>query len=149
MQESLLNEVVEARGRALDRFVLLYRRVYQALSENPSLFRMIHGLLFGPLESVPSYDYDRFHRRMLRAVEAIYSAGASRKEVVDADPEEVAMLVLGVMDFCLRQDQTRAGAPDSSRPERLLRLMFQGLERKAGDLDGLSTNSGEVRDETD
>ncbi len=149
MQESLLNDVVEAEGTALDRFVLLYLRVYQALFENPALFRMIHNLLFGPSESVPSYDYDRFHRRMLRAVETIYAVGVSRQEVADADPEEAAMLVLGLMDFCLRQDRSVIGTPDSSRPVRLLRLMFQGLARKPRDSDDLHAGPGEVRDETD
>lgn len=144
IQETLLNEVVETDGTALDRFILLYQCVYQGVSEHPDLFRMIHNLLFGPSESIPCYDYDRFHRRMLQAVEAIYAEGVRRQEVVVADPEEVGMLVLGLMDFCLRQDRFVAGPPDSSRAERLLRLAFCGLARKTGRPGVVQANTAEI-----
>jgi TetR/AcrR family transcriptional regulator len=127
MQEELLGRVLEAPGTALDRFLLLYRSIYEGLADHPELFRLIHNLLFGPPDGIPPYDVMAFHRRMFGTVQAIYSEGMARGEVIEAELNEVGMLVLGLMDFCFHHDQVLGGAPDPRRPERLLRLAFQGL----------------------
>jgi len=129
MQLELLKEVADAPGTVLDRLLLLYHSLYEGVAEYPSMFRLIHNLLFGPPQGVPEYDYNAFHRRMLQAIQAIYVEGLDRDEVADAEPEEVAMLVLGLLDFCFHHDLAPHGLPDSCRPERLLRLAFQGLGR--------------------
>ncbi len=127
MQTELLARIAEAPGTVLDRFLLLYRSIYQGVVLYPDLFRLIHNLLFGPPDGVPPYDVMAFHRRMLELIRSIYAEGVSRGEVIDAEFDEVAMLVLGLMDFCFHHDQLLAGPPDPRRPERLLRLAFQGL----------------------
>lgn len=127
LQEDLLARIVEAPGSALDRFLLLYRSVYEGVALYPDLFRLIHNLLFGPPDGLPSYDVMGFHRRMFEAVRSIYAEGVVRGEVVEAAYDEVAMLVLGLMDFCFHHDQVLGGSPDPRRAERLLRLAFRGL----------------------
>lgn len=129
MQSELLHNAVGAPGTVLDRLFLLYQTMYQGMAEYPDLFRLIHNLLFGPPQGVPTYDFNGFHRRMLEAIRAIYAEGLARSEVVEADPGEVAMLVLGILVFCFQHDLSRQGASEACRPERLLRMAFDGLAR--------------------
>jgi TetR/AcrR family transcriptional regulator len=132
MQEDLLVHILEAQGTALDRFILLYRSIYEGVVEYPDLFRLIHNLLFGPPDAVPPYDLMGFHRRMLEAIRTIYKEGVSRNEVIEAESDEVAVLVLGLMDLCFHHDQVLGGPPDPDRPEKLLRLAFRGLSARTG-----------------
>jgi AcrR family transcriptional regulator len=127
MQEDLLAHVMEAPGTALDRFILLYRSIYEGVAEYPDLFRLIHNLLFGPPAAAPSYDFMGFHRRMMDAIGKIYAEGVSRGEVIKARSDEAAMLVTGLLDLCFHHDQLLGGPPDPERPERLLRMAFRGL----------------------
>ena len=90
---------------------------------------MIHGLIYGPPEGVPEYDFASFQRNMLDAVKRIYTEGLPSGEIRKADAEEVAFLVLGLMDFSLNMDMILPELADSQRPERLLRLAFQGLSK--------------------
>jgi len=133
LQEAMLETVMEAPGSTLDRLLLLYSVVYEGISRHPGLFQLIHNLLFGPPKGVPPYDYARFHGRMIEAVQSIYEDGVARGEVVVAGPEEVALLVLGLMDFCFHREQVRHVIPDPCRPERLLRLAFRGLTQRPGE----------------
>ncbi len=131
MQEDLLVEIMETPGTALDRFILIYRRIYEGVAEYPDLFRLIHNLLFGPPDAAPSYDLMGFHRRMLDAIQIIYVEGVSRHEVIKTESDEVGMLVMGLLDLCFHHDQLLGGFPDPERPERLLRLAFRGLSARA------------------
>jgi hypothetical protein len=47
--------------------------------------------------------------------------------VKEANADEVAILVLSLLDFCLHMDLVDPESGDLERPERLLRLAFQGL----------------------
>jgi hypothetical protein len=88
---------------------------------------MIHGLIYGPPEGVPEYDFASFQRCMLDAVKRIYAEGEAAGEIRNVDAEEVAFIVLGLMDFSLNMDMVMPELADSQRPERLLRLAFEGL----------------------
>jgi len=127
VQQNILNEIFEARGTVLQRFIFLYRRVHEGIQQYKSLYTMIHGLIYGPPEGVPEYDFASFQRYMLDAVKRIYAEGLPSGEIRDADAEEVAFLVLGLMDFSINMDMVLPELADSQRPERLLRLAFQGL----------------------
>jgi hypothetical protein len=61
------------------------------------------------------------------AIKTIYLEGLARGEVKEADANEVAILVLSLLDFCLHIEYVHLGSSDPKRPERLLRLAFQGL----------------------
>ena len=129
VQQNILNEIFEARGTILERFIFLYRRVHEGIQQYKSLYIMIHGLIYGPPEGVPEYDFASFQRNMLDAVKQIYTEGLLSGEIRNADAEEVAFLVLGLMDFSLNMDMILPELADSQRPERLLRLAFQGLNQ--------------------
>jgi len=129
VQQNILNEIFEARGTVLERFIFLYRRIYKGIQQYKSLYIMIHGLIYGPPEGVPEYDFASFQRCMLEAVKRIYIEGLSAGEMRNVDAEEVAFLVLGLMDFSLNMDMVLPELADSQRPERLLRLAFQGLSK--------------------
>jgi len=129
LQKQLLAGILESEGRVLDRLCLLYRRLYAGIDEHRGLYKMIHSLIFGPPQGAPDYDFTRYHRHMINAICKIYNAGIDSGEVKMAAAEEVAYLVLSLIDFCLHMDQIQPESSDPQRPERLLQLAFQGIKR--------------------
>jgi AcrR family transcriptional regulator len=128
-QETILEEALQAPGTALERILHLYRGIYQGLMENRQLFKLINHLFFGPPQGAPSYDIERFHRRMMEVIKEIYLEGLKQGEVRAIDPEEATLLVLGVTDYCFHLDYLHPESMDPDRAGRLLRLAFQGLSK--------------------
>ena len=126
-QEELLGEASGMTGTVLERILYLYRSIYEELVPNQQLFRMIHNLIFGPPQGAPKYDMEGYHRRMLEAVKVIYKRGLEQGEVKAAEPDEVAMMIVGVTDYCFHLDYLHPEKADPARSERLLRLAFRGL----------------------
>jgi len=129
-QKELLAEALGMSGTVLERLCFLYRRIYQELAENRDLFRMIHNLIFGPPQGVPEYDMEKYHEQMLDAVKAIYEEGAEQGEVMETDPDEAAMMVVGLTDYCFHLDYLHPENINPGRAERLLGLAFRGLLRR-------------------
>ena len=127
VQQTVLNEIVETSGSVLDRFVYLYRRIYEGIQKYQSLYHMIIALIYGPPQGAPDYDFSKFQVMMFNAVKQIYAEGLTAGEVREADADEVAFLVLSLIDYCLNIEKIRPEMSDAQRPERLLRLAFQGL----------------------
>ena len=124
----MLTDVIETPGTALDRFISFYRLLYKGIMKNPNLFKMIHNLTYGLPQGIPQYDFDRFQKSLINTLKAIYEQGLAKDEVKEADPEEVALFVLGLVDFCFHLDNLYPNSLDPERPERFLRLAFRGLE---------------------
>lgn len=131
-QEVLISEVFNAPGTARERLIWLYRRIYDAFQENPEFFKFIHALIFGPPQGTPSYDLEKFRLQMSDAVKAIYLEGLENGEFIEANSEDVLFLIMGVNDFCLHMDYMFPEQSDPERPERLLRMAFQGLNKTYG-----------------
>ena len=129
MQKELLARVLKSAGNVLERLLLLFRRIYAGIDENRNLYKMIHGLIYGPPQGAPNYDLTRYHRHMFDAIRNIYTAGIDGGEAKKIADDEVAYLVLSLIDFCLHIDQVQPQISDPQRPERLLRLAFQGIEK--------------------
>ena len=128
LQKELLDRVLASGGNVLERLLLLYRRIYAGIDENRNLYKMIHGLIYGPPQGAPDYDFTRYHRLMFDAIRNIYNAGIDGGETKKIADEEVAYLVLSLIDFCLHMDHVQPQSSDPQRPERLLRLAFKGIE---------------------
>ena len=126
-QKEVMAEALEMTGTVLERISFLYRRIYQELSENRDLFKMIHNLIFGPPQGVPPYDVEKYHDQMLEAVKTIYRQGLERGEVRKADLDEVAMMVVGLTDYCFHLDYLDPENTDPDRAMRMLELAFRGL----------------------
>ena len=129
LQKQFLAGVLESEGKVLDRLIILYRRLYAGIDERRSLYKMIHGLIFGPPQGAPDYDFTRYHRHMINAICEIYNTGMAGGEVKKTAAEEVAYLVLSLIDFCLHMDQVQPQFSDPQRPERLLRMAFKGINK--------------------
>jgi AcrR family transcriptional regulator len=127
VQQSILGEIFDASGTVLDRFIFLYRKMYEGIQQYQSLYKMIHSLIYGPPQGAPEYDYASYHRQMFNAVKRIYAEGVASGEIRKADAKEVAFLVLSLLDFSLNMDKVQPDQADPQRPERMLRLAFQGL----------------------
>jgi TetR/AcrR family transcriptional regulator len=126
-QEHVLEEALKKPGSVLDRLIYLYRIMYRALMEDRNLFKLIHNLIFGPHQGADREGIEQYHRRITDAIKTIYIEGLAKGEVQEASPDEVAFLVLGLLDFCIHLDYVHPELLDQKRPERLLRLAFFGL----------------------
>jgi len=129
VQQGVLNEIFETGGSALDRLIFLYRRVYEGIRQYKSLYIMIHEIIFGPPQGIPPYDFARYQREMLEAVTRILAEGISTGEIRNGNAQDLAFLVLGMLDFNLNMDMVLPELSDPQRPERLLRLAFKGLNQ--------------------
>lgn len=127
LQEAILTEVAEKRGTVLDQLIHLYRCIHQGVMENQQLFKMMHNLIYGSPQGAPHYNFAKYHRRMVEAIREVYARGLAKQEVVEADPEEVAILVLSFIDYCLHLDLVHPESLDSNLPVRLLQLAFHGM----------------------
>jgi len=129
VQQEIITEVITTSGTVLDRFIYFYRRVSEGVEEYQDLYKMIHGLIYGPPQGAPAYDFPRYQRHMFDAVKRIYTNGLTPGEAKPADEDEVAFLVLSLIDFSLNMNQVLPELADPQRPERLLRLAFKGLSQ--------------------
>jgi len=129
VQQEILNEIFATSGTVLERFIFLYRRISEGVLQYQDLYKMIHGLLYGPPQGAPEYDFPQYQRHMFNAVKRIYTSGLAAGEVEAADADEVAFLVLSLIDFSLNMNQVLPELADPQRPERLLRLAFHGLSQ--------------------
>ena len=129
VQQKILNEIFATSGTVLERFIFFYRRISKGVQQYQSLYKMIHGLLYGPPQGAPEYDFPKYQRHMFDAVKRIYTNGLTAEDVKPADEDEVAFLVLSLIDFSLNMNQVLPEMADPQRPERLLRLAFQGLSQ--------------------
>jgi AcrR family transcriptional regulator len=129
VQQDILNEIFATSGTMLERFIFFYRRISEGVLQYQNLYKMIHGLLYGPPQGAPEYDFPQYQRHMFDAVKRIYTNGLAAGEVEAADEDEVAFLVLSLIDFSLNMNQVLPELADPQRPERLLRLAFHGLSQ--------------------
>ena len=129
VQQKILDEIFTTSGTVLDRFIYFYRRISAGVEEYQHLYKMIHGLIYGPPQGAPEYDFPKYQRHMFDAVKRIYTNGLTAGEVKQTDGDEVAFLVLSLIDFSLNMNQVLPELADPQRPERLLRLAFQGLNQ--------------------
>ncbi len=129
VQQEILDEIFSTSGTVLDRFIFFYRRISEGVQQYQNLYKMIHGLMYGPPQGAPEYDFPKYQRHMFNAVKRIYTNGLTAGEVKPADADEVAFLVLSLIDFNLNMNQVLPELADPLRPERLLRLAFQGLSQ--------------------
>ncbi len=130
-QRRVQAEAASASGSLFERLVFFCRRIQSAAREHHALFVMIHNLFFGPSQGAPAYDLMGFHLEMVSAIKAIYTQAQESDPALKADPQDVAYLVLSVIDFSLNMEQFQPGASDPGRSERLLRLAFTGLHNAA------------------
>lgn len=129
LQQQILAEVLKSQGTVVDRLLLLYRRVHEEVEAHQSFYTMIHGLIFGPPQGAPNYDFSRYHRHMIDVIRKIFNTGLAVGEVKKINADDVAYLVLSLIDFCLHVDQVQPEVSDPQRAERLIRLAFQGIEQ--------------------
>jgi len=127
VQKKIIDDVFDVSGTVQDRINFLYRRIYEEIQEYQGLYAMIHGLIYGPPQGAPAYDFTNYHRQMFEAVKRICIEGLSSGEIKKANADEVAFLVLSLIDFSLNLEKIQPELADPQRPERLLRLAFQGL----------------------
>jgi AcrR family transcriptional regulator len=129
LQKEVLAEIKKTVGSVFERLILFYSTTQKGIQQNKSLFNLIHNLIFGPPQGTPDYDFSRYQQRMVDTITNIYHEGYAKGEIKETDPEEFAILVLALFDYCLHLDMVDPDRSDPQRAERLLKLAFEGLKK--------------------
>ncbi len=126
--EQTMMPAVSRPGTARERIVGLCEDVYGLFTKNLSFVRVTHAVFLGPTEIAPDFDFTVYERSIVGALDRIVREGQARGEVADANPEDVAIAVLGVVSAVFgRQLHTRAEPLGVEGLRRLLNLVFDGV----------------------
>ncbi|MFH1134823.1 MAG: TetR/AcrR family transcriptional regulator [Pseudomonadota bacterium] len=124
-------EIIEAMRRSEgtfpERLCNLFAAVMKDAQENRALLGMIHGIIFGPKQGKPDYDFGVFHQRLALAVKALYVEGVDQGEAGAADPEVVVQIILALINHAIHLDFAFNGQTRPSLPLEMLRLALRGL----------------------
>jgi TetR/AcrR family transcriptional regulator len=123
-----LDAAVARAGSARERLQWLCEDIYALFEEHVSVARVAHMMFLGPRETCPPYDLMVLERRLREAVVRIVSDGQLATELRRAEPEDVALAVIGILEGC----QDRQMFPELSQVgrnglRRILSLLFDGL----------------------
>ncbi len=130
MQENVLDEVIASSGTVWERVLLLYDYLLKSVEKYHNLFKLIHGLLFGPPQLFPEYDLGIYHRRILKVVKGLFSEGIEKGEVISVEAEEAAYLALAIIDFYLHTGLLHPELANRELPAKLLMLAARGLSSR-------------------
>lgn len=127
-QKEALAEVISSTGHFMTRLLNLFQTVREGVSSNENLFKLINTLIMGPSHGMPEYDLEAFTGMLTTALKQLYLDARENGEVIDADPDAVALMFLGLIHLFIQNDLSKLWHDDESMPEHVLNLAFSGLK---------------------
>lgn len=104
--ESWLNEAIAEADRELalvsgfrERLRTLIRNAFEHAERSPEAVRLLLQVFFSPSPQGPIIDKDQLWERRFERVVAIMCEGVASGELVECDPERLAMAFCGMMDL--------------------------------------------------
>jgi AcrR family transcriptional regulator len=126
--ERALSRAVERSGTAHERLAALCDEVYALHKQHVPVVRVAHAVFFGPKDSVPAFDFERFRRTLESALGRIIEEGMASGELRQARIEDVSTAIRGVLEICTDQELGPCGSPIACESlHRVLDLIFDGL----------------------
>ena len=90
--------------------------------------RVAHAVYFGPRDSVPAFDFERFRRTLESALGRIILDGMAKGELRQARVEDISAAIRGVLEICTDQELGPCSTPiECESLHRVLDLIFDGL----------------------
>jgi TetR/AcrR family transcriptional regulator len=128
-QQNILTDVAQARGGFFERLILLYEKFREGISEHQNEFKMLHSLFLGPPQGAPEYDLEIYPSRLMEIIQTLYNEGVKEGQVIETDPDTVALLFFSLFPLFVRDDSLFAPGFDRELPLKVVRLAFRGLEK--------------------
>lgn len=136
--ERALARAVERPGTARERLSVLCDEIYALHKQHVPVVRVAHAIYFGPKDSVPGFDFDRFRLALESALGRIIQDGMAAGELRQARIEDISTAIRGVLEVATDQELGPCGVPVGCESlHRVLDLIFDGLSatrEKQGEL---------------
>ncbi|MBW1765604.1 MAG: TetR/AcrR family transcriptional regulator [Deltaproteobacteria bacterium] len=147
IQTRIISKSLENRGHVQDRLLYLYDQLYQAAVEHQDLFKMVHNILFGTPKVALHQHHSLiiFQNQMVDTIKTIYGDGLLKKEVKDTQSDDIAILIVSLMRSCYFRYHLHSEVPEPHRFERMLRLIFKGVDRDTNNFDATYGNRVQLK----
>ncbi|MEE9517731.1 MAG: TetR/AcrR family transcriptional regulator [Candidatus Adiutricales bacterium] len=128
--QEILTDVAQSQGVFFERIILLYQKFGEGISRHQNEFKLLINLFFGPSQGgAPEYDLEVFPSMLIEVIQSLYQDGVVKGQVIETDPETVALLFLSLFKLFLPEDGWLAQSDDTELPLKVVRLAFRGLEK--------------------
>ncbi|MBW2059180.1 MAG: TetR/AcrR family transcriptional regulator [Deltaproteobacteria bacterium] len=144
LYQTLVEEALETYRGVLEIAMSKKRTVLEQLVEmvslqldfcqkNQRLVRFIYSVLFNPPVSAPPYDFDRFYQANLTALKEIVNRGVEKGELEKRSIEEVAFLLLGLVNIhAMNQIFSQGTKIPEEVVQKGVEIVYQGIRRTRG-----------------
>lgn len=119
-------------GTAREQMLHFCLGLFDKVTENLAIVRLIYAIYFGPPQGAPHYDFDQFHDRMLEILEGMAAEGVATGELRPIPAKDMAWVILSGLNAAIEEQLCRT-APRIDRDGliRLLNLIIDGLAQGA------------------
>jgi TetR/AcrR family transcriptional regulator len=115
-------------GTARDRLLALALDLHGLFRQHVPVVRVAHAVFFGPVESVPPFDFARFDREIEGTVRKLVDEGQATGEIRrSANATDVSVIIMGIIGtLAMRQIHKDIAQLDADTLTRLVGLVFDG-----------------------
>lgn len=119
---------IDAPGTARERMLRFCLGLFDSITENLAIVRLLYAIYFGPPQGAPLYDLDLFYDRMLAILEGMAAEGVAGGELRPEPPGDMAWAVISGLNAAMEEQLCRA-IPRIDRDGliRVLNLILDGL----------------------
>lgn len=120
-------------GTTRDRLIAVAEDMFGLFEQHISVVRVTHSIFLGPTDIAPDFDFEVYERRLVEALEQIVREGQARGEALSANPEDVAVVVMGILGAVASRKLHQRSIPISVEGmRRLMNLVFDGVLKDSG-----------------
>jgi len=119
-------------GTSRQRITAFCEEVYGMFGQNVPVARVALGVFLGPPDAMPAYDFTAFEVEFRTVLVRIIEAGQAAGELRPAEPSDIALAVMGILEECNQRQLHPALKPVG--PDglvRLLGLVFDGVAARS------------------
>jgi AcrR family transcriptional regulator len=142
LYQTLVDETLKTYRHAFERAWSTQSTTLEQLAEivrlqldfcqgNQKLIRFIYTALCTPPPDIPLYDFDRFYNATLEALRAVVVRGIERGELQGQPIEEVAVVLLGIINiYAMNQIFGRGVKISRETIEKTVQILYRGITQK-------------------
>jgi AcrR family transcriptional regulator len=130
--EAELSRLTSQEGTSRERLTGFAVGLYELFEASISTARFMNGILWGPPQGAPPFDFRTFHDAIRAAIRPMVDDGIARGELRPADPFDVAQALIGALSFSMDVHLVHPEwGTGIAGLRRVLDLLFQGLAHPA------------------
>lgn len=126
--DRLLDQTGEWEGTAIEKIRRIVVESFDLFLEKIDAARVVYMVYYGPPQSAPAYDYDRYRDRHMEVLLGFVEEGISRGELKAGNAMDMAMVVTGLLSVAMEMKLCLSGPTmDTTDLLRTLELVFDGI----------------------